>query len=136
MTAPAPRPPDPHQHERRVTLAVSAGAVLLVLLMGAATVPKSRIAAIRANGGYVLIDNRTRSAVVVTTGGQNGEPCGEAKVVSAGNRGRVRACGPWSYLLVKGPGGEASAARLMAAQGQLYQVRWRGALAVEQHEAF
>lgn len=136
MTAPTPSPGDPHQHENRVTLAVLAGAMLMVFLLGAATVPKARIAKIRANGGYVLIDNRTRRAVLVVTGDKNGQPCGEAKVVRAGNRGRVRACGPWSHLLVRGPGGEAGAARLMAAQGQLYQVRWRGALSVEQHEAF
>ncbi len=135
MSAQPPPPADPHRFEKRVTLAVGSVAVLILLLIAAATVPPPRIAAIRANGGYVLVDNRTRRAVLVVTGTENGQACGRA-MVGAGNRGRVRTCGYWSRMLVQGHGGENTAARLMVAQGQVYQVRWRGVLTAEQHDAF
>lgn len=121
------------RHEGRATIAVLVGALLIATVVGAATIPKPRIAEIRANGGYVLVDNRTRRAVVATTENENGRPCGRAHV-GAGNRERVRACGAWSWMVVRGRGGEP--ARLMAAQGQVYQVRWRGGLQAEQHDAF
>jgi hypothetical protein len=129
-------PPSEAEHlEWRMTIVVSAAALLVVALVGLATIPKGRIAAIRANGGYVLVDNRTRRAVVVVTGTEDGRACGKTRV-SAGNRGRVRACGAWSRMLVQGQGGDFAAARLMAAQGQVYQVRRRGVLTAEQHDAF
>lgn len=131
----AGQPTEAQRHERQATIVVLVGALVLVALVGAATVPTPRIAAIRANGGYVLVDNRTRRAVVVMTGTEDGQVCGKTQI-GAGNRGRVRACGVWSWMLVRGRGGDAATARLMAAQGQVYQVRWRGALTAEQHDAF
>ncbi len=121
--------------ERRVTLGVSIGAIMVALLVGLATTSPARVAALRANGGYILVDNRTRREVIVLTGFEDGQVCGRTRIGS-GNRGRVRACGAWSPMLIAGRGGDAAQARLMAGQGEVYLVRWRGTLIAEKHEPY
>lgn len=117
-------------------ISVTIGAMAAALIVGSATIPEARIATIRANGGYVLLDNRTRHGVLAVTGDLQGKHCDTKRPIRAGNRGRVRACGAWSYLWVQGPGGEPETARLLVARGRVYQVLWNGTLTVEPHDAY
>ncbi|CAN5335625.1 hypothetical protein BH10PSE3_BH10PSE3_38920 [soil metagenome] len=118
--------------EQLVVVAIVAVAGLVGLIAVIPTMELSRIERMRANGGYVLIDNRTRYGVVASTSDYSNRRCGEV-VVASGNRERSPACGRWSRLRLLARGGETPP--MNAAQGAVYEVRWKdGELVVQMQD--
>lgn len=109
--------------EHRAPLILSSAFILAALVMLVSTVDRVRMAHLRANGSYVLIDNRTREEVVVDSRYRSGGRCmKEEKRVAAGNRARVRACSRWSALQIRHPG-RLGGVSIDAEQGTVVEVR-------------
>ncbi|CAN5294327.1 hypothetical protein BH10PSE4_BH10PSE4_37020 [soil metagenome] len=108
--------------EQPVAMGVVVVAGLIALMAVVRTMEPSRIERMRANSGYVLIDNRTRYGVLALTSDLSGQVCGKM-LVPSGNRARARACGAWSRLQLRGRGGEVPL--MNVAQGAVYEVRWK-----------
>lgn len=116
----------------RVDLAVAVAAVALILLIVWRTAWPERIARMRANGGYVLIDNHSRHGFVVKSYDLNGDPCGEVRI-AAGNRERAAACGPRSRLRIRGRDTDLT---FMAAQSEAFDVVWTGQWSARPHAPY
>jgi len=118
--------------EVRTAVGVAIGAVVLAGGLAVATLPPQRIAALRANAGYVLVDNRSGHGFVVRAYDGEGRPCGEVRI-AAGNRGRAPACDAHSDLVVIGRGRWA---HFQAARTAAYEVRWNDGWTAQPHAPY
>ncbi|KRA59853.1 hypothetical protein ASD79_09960 [Caulobacter sp. Root655] len=127
--------PAPPNLESLTIWSVLVGTAVVAVAVVTITATPGRIAAMRTNGGYVLVDNRTRNSVVIHATTDDGRLCGTVKV-AAGNRGRAPVCGRETDLFVVGRGVPTPDSHVVAAQNGVYQVRWRNGLSIEQHEPY
>lgn len=124
------------RQEHWTTVGVGLAALAIIAILLFATASPARIAALQTNGGYALVDNRTRHAFVVASYTGEGAPCGRPVRIAAGNRERAPVCGLEADLFITGRGGPTKTAHHVVGRNGVYEVRWRDGLIVVAHQPY